>query len=314
MAAVSDLFQVLVDKLQGSLETFVSMLPNLLVASVVVAGARFVAGWVRNLVCQLLYKISDNRPISNLLGTVSRFAVVAVAIFVALGLLDLDKTVTSLLAGVGVVGLALGFAFQDIAANFMSGFMMALRRPFTVGDLVEVGGKRGKVEAIALRATELQTLDGLSVMIPNKDVFQSPIINFTRTSTRRLDIPVGVAYSDDLERVRDKARSAVEGLSHRALDRDIDILFDEFGDSSINLTVRVWLDRSDEMTYRSVRSEAIIAIKKSFDANDITIPFPIRTLDFGAEAVGGARIDAMKLRVASDDISSSSQDGIAQSG
>jgi small conductance mechanosensitive channel len=222
--------------------------------------------------------------------------------------------VTSLLAGVGVVGLALGFAFQDIAANFMSGFMMAMRRPFTVGDLVEVGGKRGKVEAIALRATELQTLDGLSVMIPNKDVFQSPIINFTRTNTRRVDIPVGVAYSDDLDSVREKARSAVEDLSHRVPDRDIDVLFDEFGSSSINLTVRVWLDQSDEMTYRAARSEAIIAIKKTFDDNNISSPFPIRTLDFGAGSVGGARIDAMKLQVANDDATTSNRDDVAQSG
>jgi small conductance mechanosensitive channel len=299
MAAMSDLVGKLFEKLQGWMTEFVVLIPNLLLALVVVGVAWFAAKGIRKGIYRTVHRLTDNVPISGLLGTMARVGVVGVSLFFALGLVGLDKTVTSLLAGLGVVGLALGFAFQDIAANFMSGFMMALRRPFDVGDLVEVADHKAKVNRITLRATELETLDGLSVLIPNKDIFQGAITNFTRTATRRLDVRVGVAYGDDLERVQRVIQGAIEGLENRLADRDAEVFFDEFGDSSINFTVRVWLAQSDERTYRHTRSQAIIAIKKAFDANGITIPFPIRTLDFGAGVVGGERIDAMNLHVAS---------------
>jgi small conductance mechanosensitive channel len=297
MSSVADLLDKLVLKLQSWLEQLVVMLPNLLLACLVVVLAVFVARWVQQLVYGLVHRVSGNEPISSLLATVARITVIVIALFFGLGLLQLEKTVTSLLAGVGVLGLALGFAFQDIAANFMSGFLMAIRGPFSVGDLIDVGGHRGVVKHIALRATEIETLDGLSVLIPNKDVFQNPIVNYTRTEPRRLDLEVGTAYCDDMEKVRRVVLEAVADLELRAPDRALEFYFDAFGDSSIDFTVRIWLSRSDEITYRSARSEAMIAVKKAFDAEGITIPFPIRTLDFGAAVVGGARIDAMDLHV-----------------
>jgi small conductance mechanosensitive channel len=181
----------------------------------------------------------------------------------------------------------------------MSGFMMAVRRPFDVGDLVEVAGKRGRIQHIALRASEIQTLDGLSILIPNREIFQNPITNYTSTPNRRMELSVGTAYGDDLEKVRSVVIEAVQSVPKRNLERDVELFFTEFGDSSINFVVRVWLNQADEITYFAARSEAMIAIKKAFDQKGITIPFPIRTLDFGADAVGGTRLDGMALRVAS---------------
>ena len=128
MPQTSQLVQKLMEKLTAWVESGVVMLPNLILATIVMVFGYFLSGWVRKGVRRLVHQISDNAPISGLLATVSRVGVMTLFLFIALGLLDLDKTVTSLLAGVGVVGLALGFAFQDIAANFMSGFMMAMRR------------------------------------------------------------------------------------------------------------------------------------------------------------------------------------------
>lgn len=227
-------------------------------------------------------------------------ALLLVAVFFALGLLNLDKTVTSLLAGVGVVGLALGFAFQDIAANFMSGFIMALSGPFNVGDLVELSGHRGRVKSIALRATELETLQGLSILIPNKEVFQNSIINYTNTPNRRLDITAGTAYGDDMLRVRDVVIRAVQAVPGRDGKRDVELFFDQFADSSINFQVRIWLEKSDEPSYLHARSEALISIKSALDAAGLTIPFPIRTLDFGANVVGGVSLGQTDLRLRRD--------------
>jgi len=204
--------------------------------------------------------------------------------------------VTSLIAGVGVVGLALGFAFQDIAANFMSGLMMALNRPFRPDDQVEVAGHLGRVKGVELRATTIETLDGLSLLVPNKEVFQNSIVNYTSTPKRRLEISVGTAYCDDMEEVEQVVRDAVAQLEHRDPSKDIEVLFEEFGGSSINFSVLVWLSKSDQMTYRQARSEGMKAIKKALDAAGISIPFPIRTLDFGADAVGGVSRSSLPHR------------------
>ncbi|MCA9617580.1 MAG: mechanosensitive ion channel family protein [Myxococcales bacterium] len=292
---LSPMLHSLGDKLSHWLELLVVMLPNLVGALLVVAVASLAARWVGRLTRRLLERVTHNPPISNLLGKVAGVAMRLVGVFVALGLLRLDKTVTSLLAGVGVIGLALGFAFQDIAANFMSGIFMALRRPFAPGDLVELAGRKAIVEAVELRATTVTTLDGLWIQVPNKDVFQSPIINYTKTESRRMDLAVGVAYCDDLTEVQRVARRAVSDLARRDEERDVEVFFTGFGESSIDLQVRIWLTSARERDFLEARSNAIMAIKRAFDEAQITIPFPIRTLDFGARTVGGARLDDLQL-------------------
>lgn len=294
MLQMTDLVDKLMAKLAGWIEGLIVMLPNLLLAAFVVLLFAVGSRWVESMVRQLLQRVSGNVPISQLMGRVSRVSVVLLGAFFALSLLRLEKTVTSLLAGVGVVGLALGFAFQEIAANFISGFMMALNRPFDVGDLVEVGGHRGRIRDIAFRATTLETLDGLSILIPNKDVYQNPIVNYTQTPLRRLELSVGTAYCDDMAHVKSTIEQALAELPQRRKSEPVQVLFHEFGDSSINSHVLVWLQQSDEASFRKARSEAMIAIKSAFDREGITIPFPIRTLDFGAAVVGGSRLDQLQ--------------------
>ncbi len=290
----------LIEKLQSSLIELVVMLPNLILAAFTVTVGIVVSRWAQRGVERLLKRLTGNDPISRLLGSVSRIAIIVIAMLWALGLLHLDRTVTSVLAGVGVVGLALGFAFQDIAANFMSGFIMALYRPFNVGDLVQIAEHQCRIQRIDLRATEAETLDGLSIVVPNKDIFQNAIVNYTRTQTRRLELSVGTAYGDDMDKVRNVVLQAVRAVPERDPSREPELYFQEFGDSSINFKLYVWLLKSTQSVYMAARSEAMIAIKKAFDREGITIPFPIRTLDFGASAVGGKQLDTLKLRVVSE--------------
>ncbi len=296
----ASLLHKLWDKLGSWLEALVVMLPNLLLAVLIVTFGVGLSRWAQRATQNVVHRLTHNEPISRLLGSLARVLMTVLAVLWALGLLHLDKTVTSVLAGVGVVGLALGFAFQDIAANFMSGFIMALYRPFDVGDLVELTGRQCRIQRVQLRATEVETLDGLSIVVPNKEIFQNPIINYTRTSQRRMDLSVGTAYGDDMEKVRDVVLAAVRDCPGRDVDKDVELFFEEFGDSSINFQVRIWLLDSSQHVYLNARSEAMIAIKKAFDAEGITIPFPIRTLDFGANAVGGEQLDRLQLKVASN--------------
>lgn len=277
-------------KLSGWGQTAIEMLPNFILAVLVVTCFGLMARYVGRVVARGLHRLMDNEALSSLLSNIVKVALVVAGLSIALSLLHLDKAVTSLLAGVGVVGLALGFAFQDIAANFISGAFLAFRGPFEAGDIIEVEGRLGTVEEIHLRRTVLRTFDGLNVIVPNKDMFQSVLINYSRTEERRVDLELGVAYSDDLELAREVICSALEDLRLRDPNRSVEVLFTSFGDSSINLQVRVWLAEPTQLSYLEARSAMIIAIKSAFDAASITIPFPIRTLDFGAVDVGGASL------------------------
>lgn len=278
-----------IDKVMGWLKGGVAMVPNLIVAAAIVTLGGVVARVAQRVAHASLRRALDNEQLANLGAQIVRVGVIIGATFVALGILQLDKTVTSLLAGVGVIGLALGFAFQDIAANFMAGVMMASTRPIRHGDLVQTNGFLGEVTAIELRSTTLRTATGETVRIPNKDVFGTPLINYTDTPLRRVDLACGVSYADDLAQVEQVVRAALDDLPGRAKDRDLAFAYTGFGGSSIDFMVGVWLETPLQSGYVAAKSEMLVRIKRAFDAHGISIPFPIRTLDFGI--LGGKRLD-----------------------
>lgn len=276
-------------KVTGWIEGLVQSLPEIVSAILLVVLFSYLARLVRNVVRRLMGRVTDHGPVKSLLGNGAYVALWALGVFLALGVLQLDQAVTSLLAGVGILGLALGFAFQDIAQNFIAGILMALRRPFTDGDLVETSGHFGVVEDIDLRGTQIRTPQGQLVQIPNGEVYGGAIVNYTESGSRRLDLQCGVSYGDDLEKARSVALDAMEELEGRDPERDPELFYEEFGGSSINFVLRVWLDGAQQSTFVRARSDAVIRLKKAFDEHDVGIPFPIVTLDFSD--AGTRRLD-----------------------
>lgn len=269
------------DKVLGWVEGFITMVPNLAVALIVVVFFSLLARFGSRFVAKAIRRAHVNEQLSSLAGMVARVTFLSLGLFLSLGVLELQKTAVSLLAGVGVVGLALGFAFQDIASNFMSGVIMAIRRPFALGDLIETGDTTGHVRAVNLRATVVRNFSGQRVIIPNKDVLQSPIINYSREGQRRIEIPVGVAYDTDLDHAREVAVDAVSHVSGLQEDAEVKVVYTGFGGSSVDLEVQYWLDLSQEGSdYLTARSQGIVEIHRAFGEAGIEIPFPIRTLDF----------------------------------
>lgn len=284
-AALNDV----VEKLTGWGYGLILLIPNFVAALVVMLITLLVARVVHDVVAKGLSKTSSHAMLHSLLATIARVVVILIGTFIALGILKLDKTVTSLLAGAGVVGLALAFAFQDIASNFLSGILLALRRPFNPGEIIETNDYFGTVETMNLRSTQLRLPQGQLAIIPNSSVFQNPIKNYSQLGMQRIDLSCGVAYGDDLDTVENLALEAVRGLPMVEAGRPIDLYFTEFGDSSINFKVRFWVKYARQPDFLGAQSAAIKAIKKAFDKNGITIPFPIRTLDFGV--VGGVNLN-----------------------
>ena len=237
---------------------------------------------MRKLCNRLLARFSENLAIKNLLSSLITSVFLLFGLFLSLGILGLDKTVTSLLAGAGIIGLAIGLAFQDPILNIISGVIMSVKKPFNIGDTIVTNGYNGIIKDITLRSTHLKTFTGEDVFIPNKSVLQNPLENFTLTQWRRVDISCGVSYSSDLEKVQEVAIKAIKEHIEHDRSKPVDFVYSEFGDSSINFELRFWLDLAEEKDYLVSKSNAIIALKKAFDKEGITIPFPMRTIEFSS--------------------------------
>ncbi|MEO6831760.1 MAG: mechanosensitive ion channel [Chitinophagaceae bacterium] len=268
-------------KLEHWLDSFVVLLPNIVLAALVLAIGLILAKVLKRLFAQLLHRYSKNRSVNRLFLSFFYVALIGIIVFSALTILKLDKAVTTILAGAGILGLALAFAFQDIAANFISGIFISFRQPIRIGNIVKIKDFMGKIEDINLRDTVIRTFQGQMVIIPNKEVFQNPIENYSLLGKRRFDITIGISYGDDLEKVKQITLKAVSDLEGLSPDDAPSFFYNEFGESSINFTLRLWVKNPEQPEYLNVGSNAIMKIKAAYDANDIMIPFPIRTLDFG---------------------------------
>jgi small conductance mechanosensitive channel len=285
--------QVITGKINTWFEVMVDMIPNMLLSIILILVFIVLAKLAKKGFVKIFRKSSDNKALENLFSTIIYYAMMGIGFFIILDLLNLDKAVTSLLAGVGVIGLALGFAFQDIAANFVSGVILAFRKPFLIDDVIQLGDLMGVVARTNLRVTVIGTFQGQEVYIPNKDVLSNPITNYSVLKQRRIDLAVGVSYGDNLKKVKDLVLDTLHNLEGVIRKEDMIFTFSEFGSSSINFEIKFWIEYPINPSFLEMRSKAIMAIKDAFDEADITIPFPIRTLDFGIK--GGEKLSEMNI-------------------
>lgn len=213
------------------------------------------------------------------LATTARLAVFLFGLFLALVILEIEKAVTSLLAGAGVIGLVLGLAFKEIASNYLAGIILAFREPFAIGDIIDSNSVFGTVRDINLRTIVVETFFGQEVHIPNAEVLNKAITNFSSSGNRRLEIEVGVHYKTDLERAERLVDDVIKKKDYVLRDKTTEVVFHKFADSSINMLVRFWIDYPDAPSFYRAQGDAIKTIKAEFDRAGITIPFPIRTVE-----------------------------------
>ncbi|MDX1350981.1 MAG: mechanosensitive ion channel family protein [Putridiphycobacter sp.] len=268
----------MINRVTGWLDTLIVNLPNVFIAAIIFIVAYWLSKNMQVWTNKLLKKRITQASVRNLLANVISIAVVALGLVLALGVLNLDTVLKSILAGAGVLGLAVGLALQGTLSNSFSGVFLAVKDIINVGDWVETNGYSGQVVEINLRSTKIKEADNNIIVIPNKMVVHNPFKNFGLTQRIRTIVKCGVSYDSDLEEVKALAIKSIKDNYPTEEGENIEFHYLEFGDSSINFQIRFWVDATAKLTALEAKSEAIMVIKKSFDKAGIDIPYPIRTL------------------------------------
>ena len=245
---------------------------------ILAAIAVYIVGrWVAKLVRKIVNKVMTNR---NVDATITKFVaslayIVLLTFFIvaALGLLGIQTT--SFIAIIGAAGLAIGLALQGSLANFAAGFLLIIFRPFKVGDYIEAAGVAGTVEVIQIFTTELKTPDNKTIIVPNSKLTADNIVNYSTTGTRRVDMVFGIGYEDDIDKARDIITEILSQDERVLKDPEMKIAVSELADSSVNFVARPWVKSGD---YWGLYWETNEKVKKQFDAQGISIPYPQRDI------------------------------------
>ena len=247
---------------------------DLVGAVLLLIGGWIVASWVRRMLVKRLGAVRGaDRTLVAFLANVARYVILIVVLIAVLAQFGIQTA--SILAVLGTVGLGVGLALQGTLSNIAGGLVLLFLRPFRAGDFVDAGGQSGTVEEIGLFNTEMTTFDGVYLTVPNSQIASSPILNYSRNATRRIDIPVGIAYEDDVE----KGMAVLAGL----LDQDDRVLRDpapevmvlELADSSVNINMRCWTKSDD---FWALKFDLTRNAKAAVEDAGLSIPFPQRDI------------------------------------
>lgn len=289
--SITEAEKLIEEKLGGWFDVVISHIPNFIVAVIIAIIFSFIARLAGKGMKKVLRRSLDSTQIADLMASIFKVIVLSVGVFIALDFMGLKSTVTSLLAGAGIVGLAIGFAFQDMTENLIAGIAMGIRKPFKAGDVIETDNVFGSVHSINLRNTLIESFYGQLILVPNKILFRNVLRNYSTLGVRRIEVPVGISYADDIEKASEVIVEKINQFDFVIRKNETAVYAEGFGDSSINLLVWFWIKYPGEPDFMTVRHKGVVAVKQALDAADISIPFPIRTLDFGIK--GGEKLDAM---------------------
>lgn len=247
---------------------------SVLGAIIILIAGYIVAGWTSKRVLKWGHhseKVDDT--IAPVLSKVARIFVLIVTLLAVLGQFGVETT--SIVAVLGASALAIGLALQGTLSNVASGVMLLTLRPFSVGDAVKIGGSTGIVDSIGLFTTEMHTFDNIGISIPNSKVWGSEIQNMNRYDTRRVDMQFGIGYDDDMDQAINVIKDILDA-DERVLDDPAPMLaVSELGDSAVGIIVRPWAKTGDVWP---LRFDTIKKVKKRFDEEGISFPFPQRDI------------------------------------
>jgi small conductance mechanosensitive channel len=240
-------------------------------ALVIMVVGRWAARAAGNLVRGMMRRANIDQTLRSFVGNLVNVTLLAFVVLAALSQLGIQTT--SFIAVLGAAGLAIGLALQGSLANFAAGFLMIIFKPFGVGDYIEGGGVAGTVEEIQIFTTTLKTPDNKRVIIPNAKLTGDNIVNWSANGTRRIDFVFGIGYGDDIDKAKQIMQDVLAKDQRILKDPEPQVALLTLGESSVDFAVRPWVRVAD---YWGVYFQTMENMKKAFDANGITIPYPQR--------------------------------------
>lgn len=270
---------ILIDQLQDMGAAFVRMLPQMVIALVLFIATWLIAKGGRSIADRITKKTKIRPSLAELVDTVVTIAIWVLGLMIVMTILLPGVTAGSMLAGLGIGAVAIGFAFQDIFENFLAGVLIMIREKMRIGDIIECDGMTGKVEHISLRETHLRRLSGELTIVPNSILFKNPVEIFTDLDQRRHEIVAGVSYDTDLDEAQKIIKQAVADAENVDTEKRIDVFAKEFNSSSVDFTVRWWAGSKPFDMHQS-RDTVVRSIKRALDEAGIEIPFPYVTHTF----------------------------------
>jgi small-conductance mechanosensitive channel len=279
-----DPVSILMTQITGIARTAIAMLPQIALALVILVLTALLAWGVKSVVRRLMGRTSMRRSLKNLFVMLIGLAVWVLGIMIAAIIVFPNLTPASMLAGLGIGTVAIGFAFKDTFENFLAGIIILLRKKMRIGDFIECESIEGTVEDISVRETHIRQTDGQLVIVPNSMLFQNPLYIRTDQDQRRVKVMCGIAYGEDVAQGRRVIEQAVNGCASVVKSAGpVQVFAQTFGASSIDFEV-TWWTGSKPLDIRKSRDEVVEAVKSALDEAGIEIPFPYRTLTF-AEGV-----------------------------
>lgn len=267
-------------KLEGYVEGFWTILPNLILAAIFLVFVWAIAAFATWIIPKAMRKTGVRRALIDVVRMITKVVIWVFGVLIAATIAVPTLTVGKLFAAAGVGGLAIAFAAKDTLENFFAGLMLLIREPFEKGDFIECEDITGKVEDITVRETHVRQTDGQLVVAPNAMFFKNPVTVLTSGELRRTTVMCGVAYGEDVDECREVILNAVKAVDSVRDDvKDVQIFAQEFGASSINFEV-TWWTGSTPLDIRQSRDKVVAAVKRALDDAGIEIPFPYRTLTF----------------------------------
>lgn len=266
-------FQKLWDKIDFWMQKGIEMIPNLLVAIIILIFFHFISKLLARYGSKILEKFSDDIVVNRLVIRLIVIITVTSGAFVALGVLHLDKTVTSLLAGIGIIGLALSFAFQHTAADVLSGLIVVVRSTVNVGDLVESNGVFGNVVRIGLRSMRILNVHGQHEEIPNRLFLDNSFKEYSQTGFRRIDIKGVLNYDENLTELKTIIQNQMADFDFVHKIKKPNMVYNEFHNEKVDYNLRVWMNFTTiDGEFVNARSACIEKLSEIFKENNIKVP------------------------------------------
>jgi len=262
------------------LDKLVTALPNVGIALLIFIVSYYLAGVLSRLLKRVLTDRNTDREVTILLSQLTRWSIIVIGAITAL---QRFFDVSAFLAGLGILGFTVGFALQEIMQNFVAGIILLIQQPFDVEDVIETDQFIGTILAINMRTTEMKTIDGRIVIIPNASILANPITNYTRAEFRRVELPVGVSYDSDPAVARQLVFDSIQNVPGYVGDPAPMVIFHTFGGSSIDMSAYFWVDMS-KTNPLAAKDAAFELVKAALDRNGIEIPFPITTVYMQSES------------------------------